>query len=137
LNSLSLIWSDGHGRALPFSRSGGLLRPAVMVQLDPAKVDAGLPQVVSVFANSIDGFSKRDQGRTPVSDLAERDELFDVALERLSLSPVNLYSERLDFDDSEISIHLAGNMDQEIRFRIVEDSSTDDGVPAFVNLACE
>jgi hypothetical protein len=137
LNSLSLIWSDGHGRTLPFSRSGGLLRPAVMVQLDPGKVDAGLPQVASVFANSIDGFSKRDQERTPVSDLAERDELFDVALERLALSPVNLYPERLDFDDSEISIHLAGNMDQEIRFRIVEDSSTDDGVPAFVNLACE
>jgi len=96
-----------------------------------------MPQVVSVFANSIDGFSKRDQERTPVSDLAERDELLDVALERLSLSPVNLYSERLDFDDSEISIHVPGNMDQEIRFRIVEDSSTDDGVPAFVNLACK
>lgn len=72
-----------------------------MGQLDPVQVDAGLPQVVSVFANSIDGFSKRDQERTPVSDLAERDELFDVELERLALSPVNLYSERLDFDDSE------------------------------------
>jgi len=67
-----------------------------MGQLDPVQVDAGLPQVVSVFANSIDGFSKRDQERTPVSDLAERDELFDVELERLALSPVNLYPERLD-----------------------------------------
>jgi hypothetical protein len=92
---------------------------------------------VGIRPHAVNRFTKCDQEGTPVSNFAEGDELLHVALIRFALSPVSVRAQWLDFDDSEIAVHLAGNMDQEIRFRILKDSFPDDGVPAFVDFTCK
>lgn len=87
--------------------------------------------------NTLNGFTKNEESARKVADAAKGNEFLQIPLKRILLGVVCFRSERFDFDNDKVAIHLAGNVNQEVRLRVVKKLSSHDWVAMFVDLSAK